>query len=195
MEARPFIIAGLILIAGIGCFVYFLFRQLGSLDEDFVRVTVPGEHLVELKEAGDYTVFHEFKSVIGNRVYSSPESIPGLECSLVSARTGQSIPILATTSNTHYEFGGNKGVSILEFRIDEPGPYRFSGRYVSAGTAPLTVLTIEHGFLKKLLLIIFPAIGILFVSIGIAIVMTVLAILRHQRSVRQNRLVIPDQPR
>ena len=58
-----------------------------------VQVVVPDSSNITLSQPGKYTIFYEYRSVVGNRIYSTGEGIPG-PVNLISTDTGDEIPLL-----------------------------------------------------------------------------------------------------
>jgi hypothetical protein len=49
-----------------------------------IQVVVPGSSDITLSQPVKYTVFYEYRSMVGNRVYSTGEMIPSIQVNLVS---------------------------------------------------------------------------------------------------------------
>ena len=78
-----YVLAGVVLAAGLAGFSLLLFNGLSSLTGGLSQMVVPGQHELVLSETGGYTVFHEYQSVVGNKVYSMAQGgLPGLQCGL-----------------------------------------------------------------------------------------------------------------
>jgi len=178
----PYVVAGLILVVGIASFVFFLLSRLNGLTDELIQVVVPGEQDLTLSEPGNYTIFHEHRSVVGNRVYSSGAPLSGLLCSLTSNATGEPIALTPVSSSSHYDVGGRSGNSVFEFQIVEPGSYHFSARYPGGEQGPATVLAVGHGFMKKILMTVFPAIGIMFGTMALSAGIIVATFLKRRRA-------------
>jgi len=180
----PYVTAGLILLAGIVCFGVFLFHQLSSLDDNLVRFTIPGDKEVSLKEPGQYLIYHEYRSVVDGRVYSGSEGLSGLDVSLSSKKTGEAIPLSVPSATSRYDSGGASGVSLLEFHIQEPGAYRVRAGYAPGQTGAPAVLSINKDFAMKLVLAVFAAIGILFGSIIVSVVIVVWTLIKRNNAAK-----------
>lgn len=159
----------------VGCvlFAWFLFKNLNGLIESLTRVIVPGKTEITLSEPGTYTIFYEYQSVLGNKVYFTGEALSGLECEIVSKTKGSQIPISSSSKDLEYSFGGRKGVSVLEFTIEKPGVYQFSGWYPEG--QPEIVLAMGRGFMDKLVgtIVVGMAIFLASVLIGVAIALRI----------------------
>jgi hypothetical protein len=94
-----------------------------------IQVVVPGSSNITLSQAGKYTIFNEYRSVVGNRIYSTGEEIPSLQVNLVSKETGDEIPLSSASVNRTYTVGSRSGIRLLDFVIDQPGIYELSASY------------------------------------------------------------------
>lgn len=177
----PYITAGLIFLAGVIGFAGFLFWSLAGMGENLIQVVVPGEQELHLKEPGAYTVFHEYRSAVGGRVYSGGEGVSGLECKLTSKKTGAAIPLSPSTSASRYDYGGRSGVSLLEFAIAEPGDYVLKAAYPEGQTGSQAVLAVDHGFIGKILLTVFGGFAILFGSIVVSLSIVVVTLIKRSK--------------
>ena len=184
--------AAVIFIGGWVLFALFLLRSLSKLPEKLQQVVVPGKTDITLAKAGSYTIYHEYRSTIGSRVYSSPRRVSGLQCRLVSEVTGAEIPLSTPLGSSHYSYGSRAGVSLFDFSIDQPGIYEFSGGYSDTGEGPQVVLAIGQGFVGEILLTVFGSLAIVFGCIGLAVAIAVYTAVKRQkaRERAQNRYAI-----
>ena len=84
-----YVVAGTALVTGGAVFAVFLLNGVSGLTEGLTQIVVPGRHELILSETGRYTVFHEYRSVVENRVYSMPKiGLSGLQCDLAFEATG-----------------------------------------------------------------------------------------------------------
>lgn len=177
-------------VFGVGMigFAAFLFFGLRGLGDELPRFVVPGTTELALNRTGTYTIFHESESVVDGRVYA-PADVSGLSVEVVSAETGQSIPLDTPGASSSYTLGGRSGTAVLTFEVEEPGPYRLIASYAN-GSGPETVLAVGHGFGRRLFMTVAGAIAIAFGSAGIALAIAVVTFVRRRRA-RQP----PVQPR
>lgn len=181
-----YVLAGLVFVAGSVGFGLFLFSGLSGLSGGLRQMVVPGQHELTLSGAGDHTVFHEYQSVVGSKVYSTGQGgIAGLRCSLSSKATGQEIPLSPSTVNSTYSVGSRSGVSIFDFSIDSPGDYLFSARYPAGQEGSQAVLTVARGFVEKLLVTILGGLGMMFGGLGIAIAIAVITFVKRRGARRR----------
>ena len=181
-----YVLAGLVLGAGLAGFGLFLFHGISGLTGGMTQVVVPGEHELTLSKTGAYTVFHEYQSVVDKKVYSMTQgAISGLQCSLRSKLSGEEIPLTQSGMNATYSMGSRSGVSVLDFRIDSPGIYVLSAAYSPGSEGPETVLSVGQGFLKQLLLTILGSIGIMFGAVGGAVAIAATTFVKRRKSRKQ----------
>ena len=178
-------LAGVVFIVGGSLFTVFLLNGLSSLTEALTQVVVPVKSDITFPEAGKYTIFYEYQSVVGNRLYFTGERLSGLQCTLASKATGYRIALSRPLTRSTYSLGGRKGVSVLEFNIDRPGIYEFSASYPGGHEGPEVVLAMGQGFLKNLMGTIFGGLAIFFGSGGIAIAIIVATALKRQKVKKQ----------
>jgi hypothetical protein len=57
------------------------------------QAVVPGSSDITLQQTGKYTIFYEYRAMVGNRIYSTGEDIPGIIVNIVSKDTGDEIPL------------------------------------------------------------------------------------------------------
>jgi hypothetical protein len=184
-------VAAIVLGAGVAVFLFLLIgfiNGLAGMPRSMIRVVAPGSFDIRLDKAGEYTIFDEYQSVMGGRVYSHSGGLSGLTCTLTEKATGRSIPLTAPGGSETYSMGSYAGRSLFEFTIATPGDYRLSAEYGGAG-GPDAVLAIGHGFLGNLMRLmaeLFAGVGTLIVSVLLAVVIFIITIVR--RSVAKRRV-------
>jgi len=115
-----------------------------------IQVVVPGSSDITLTQSGKYTVFYEYQSMVGNRIYSTGEDIPDIQVNLVSNDTGAEIPLSSASVTSTYTIGSRSGIGLFDFVIDQPGAYELSASYPAVlgqqqEQGPEIVLAIIHG--------------------------------------------------
>lgn len=179
----PYIAAALIFLIGVGTFVGFLFYRLNGLEDKLLTVVVPGAHDLNLNEPGNYTIFHEYRTVVGDEIYASSSEISRLKVAITS-KTGATVPISPASSASHYDIGGRAGRSAFDFRIDAPGVYRLEAKYAEGQEGPKLVLAVSKGFVGDIVFTVFLGIAILLGSMVLAVAITVVTILKRQKAAR-----------
>ncbi|HUP00608.1 MAG TPA: hypothetical protein VM737_03685 [Gemmatimonadota bacterium] len=185
-----YLIAVVVFILGGILAAAFAFLQLRGLGDEMPQIVVPGSAELVLEEPGAYTIFHEAESFVDGRYYSAAD-VSGLSVEVLSAETGQAVPLEPSGANTTYSLGGRSGRSVLGFEIEAPGAYRFTGSYDDGRSEPQTVLAVGHGFGRKLVLTIVGTIGIGFLAAGLAIAIAVITFVKRRRARRAAGMAVP----
>jgi hypothetical protein len=115
-------------------------RGIASTTDSMQRIVVPGTHTITFDEAGEYRIFHERRSSIDGRTYSTP-STPAMEIAFRAA-DGTGIPLRPVSGET-YSFGSREGQSVFAFPLDQPGRYTLDVQLPQGGGP--TVLAIGRG--------------------------------------------------
>ncbi len=130
-----------VLMVGLVLFAILL-RTPGKAIPPEIQIVVPGARDLYLPEAGKYTIFYEYLSIIDDKTYSTGESLSPMLAGLQS-RQYYKIFELSTPSRTmRYKEGGRAGVSIFEFEIEYPGNYLFYTEYAGDVNGPDVVFAI-----------------------------------------------------
>ncbi len=157
-----------IILIGIISFMVLLTTGLNSsMSKINNQVVVPGTEIINLNEAGKYSIYLEHRSIVDGEVYETKD-ISGLVCKLTDMKTGEVIQLGNSTVNSNYSLSGREGRSLFDFTIDEPGEYEITGLYES-GAGEEVVLAFGKGFAGSLTKTILSSIGMLFASFGLAI--------------------------
>jgi hypothetical protein len=171
-------LAGLLVLLGIALFSQFLISRLQDLGGDLRQVVVPGTANLALDEAGEYTIFHERRSVIDGQYYASSD-ISGLRVTLTGPG-GAAIPLDRPAMSSRFTVGGREAFSIFTFRIEQPGTYRLTAAYPDGRIEPKAVLSVGHDFMAGLLTTIFGAIAIGFATFGLGIAIFVVTLVKRR---------------
>lgn len=174
-------LAGVVFVAGWVLFALLLIKSLSGLGAKLQQVVVPGEADITLRERGEYRIFYEYQSVVGNRVYSTEENLSGLKCDLVSKATNSKIALSPSSVNSTYELDGRSGKAVFQFSIDQPGVYQLSAGYPKGQQGPEIVLAVGKDFTARLLLTIFGGIALVFASFAIAVAIALIAFLKRSK--------------
>lgn len=179
-------LAALVFVCGWVFFGLFLFKNLSGLSDKLQQVVVPGKAELTLRNPGEYTIYHEYRSVVGSKIYSTEESLSGLECALASKTTGQTVRLSRSSVSSSYSVGGRSGVAVLDFTIAQPGVYELSAGYAEGHNGPEAVLAVGQGFATGILTTVFGGLAIVFGSMGIALAIVLVTVV--QRSNARKRL-------
>jgi hypothetical protein len=156
-------LAILIMFAGSAVFVIFLIQGLSGLTRGMTQIIVPGTHEIMLHEAGTYTVYYEYKSFVNGKVYTTGETLRGLQCMVKEKATNSEIELSSATSASNYSMGSRSGTAIFQFTVKTPGAYEFHAWYSGTDGQDI-VLAIGRDFTMKLFSMILASIAILFGS-------------------------------
>lgn len=84
----------------------------------------PGETSIEITKAGDYTLWHETKTVIDGQFMSFPDDIPsGTTIKITKQPESTAVP-LRKDSSTTMESGGTRRISVGQLTLTTPGQYQ-----------------------------------------------------------------------
>lgn len=146
-------------------------KAFGLIDKSFIRILVPGVRTVALPAPGTYTIFFEHQSELNGKNYSSSEdALDGLELSITSAETGESVDVHAAGVSGTYSWGSREGRALLSFHVDRAGWYQFTAALPDEDDEVRQfVLAIAKGFTKYIFLLIGMIFG-LVVTVIITIV-------------------------
>ena len=186
-------LAALVFVAGWVLFALFLYKNLSGMGAKLQQVVAPGEANLTLREPGHYTIFYEYRSVVGDRVYATNESLSGLECVVVSKGTSAKVVLWPSAINSNYEFGGRSGRSVLEFNIDQPGVYALTAAYPQGQPGPEVVLAVGKDFTAGLLTTVFGSIALVFGAIGIALAIALVTLIKRSKA-KKRLLAYPSGP-
>ena len=147
---KMYVLAGFFLFLGTGLFLVIFFNS-GILEEDFIAV-VPGTHELKIENTGNYTIFHEYRTVIDGKIYVNEPNIPGLVVALTEKESGQPLQLSPTGMNASYAVNGREGFGVLDFTIERPGTYILEGWYEGSTEGNNAVLAIKSGFVGSMLM-------------------------------------------
>jgi hypothetical protein len=178
-------LAAVVFVGGWVFFGIFLFKNLSGLADQLQQVVVPGKFQLNLPSPGKYTIYYEYESVVGSKVYSTGRNFSGLEVTLAAGATGDQIALSRTSVDSRYSMGGRSGAAVFDFTIDRPGAYELAAHYPEGEEGPEVVLAVGQGFAGRILTTVFGALGIVFGSMALAVALAVItAVRRHNAKKR-----------
>ena len=161
-----------------------------------IQVVVPGSSDITLSQPGKYTVFYEYRSMVGNRVYSTGETIPSIQVNLVSKDTGDEVPLSSASVNRTYAIGSRSGVGLFDFVIDQPGTYELSASYPGQQEeGQEIVLAIIHtSVIEKIFSSIMgtvtSAIAIMFIPFVVGVTIIIITFIKRRKARARTRTTI-----
>jgi hypothetical protein len=174
-------LAVLIIIVGFVAFAGYLFSGVSSTGSGMMQMTAPGNAEMDLKEPGEYTIYYESQSYFNGSVYNTAGRIPGLQFSVSEKASGQTIATRTATGTT-YSMGSRFGQSITAFTVERPGIYWINTTYPKE-PGPEVVLAVGKGFVEGIFYLVIVALVILFGSIVIAAVITIVTYTRRRKAI------------
>jgi hypothetical protein len=162
-----FVVAGLIAVAGFVGAAFYLVPRIAAADARMMRVVVPGNAVLVFDRRGPYMIYHEKKSTVDGRYYSS-ENVDGLSLGLTAEATGAPVKLVEPATSRSYTIGNRSGTSIYAFTLDQPGRYRLAANLAGGRGDAKAVLAIDQGMFGAMLGTIFGAIAIVFAGLGVA---------------------------
>jgi hypothetical protein len=177
-----FVVAGLIALAGFAGALFYVMPRLGAADADMIRAVVPGNAVLTLDKAGQYTIYHEKKSTVDGRYYAS-ETVSGLRLRLTDQATGTPVKLTEPAVAANYTIGNKTGSSIYAFTIDRAGRYRLAADLAEDRSEPKAVLSIEQGMLGEMFSLIFGTMAIAFAGLGVAGAIVLAVLWRRSKAV------------
>lgn len=176
-----FVVAAVIGIGGFVTAGFQLFSGLGDFEGRMKQVVMPGSVTLDLGEAGTYTVFHERRSVVDGKSYSS-DSTAGLRLS-VFAPDGTELNLTPSSGST-YTFNGREGRSLSTFQVVTPGQYRVTGTLPNGRTEPKIVLALGVGVLGGMFKMIGLSIAFAIGGVAIAALIVILTVIGRSKARR-----------
>ena len=132
---------------------------------------MPGEHTLDL-EPGDYTIFYEYRSVVGGRVYSTADAPLNMNVRLWRDDDGREVELSNPTGSYEYSIESRSGVSLLEFEVETAGTYRIAAEH-AGGDRRQVVFAVGQYRLKTVLIRVGLAIAAAIAAIGLGIFLIV----------------------
>lgn len=157
-------IGAILLVVGFILLRVFLYTQAKrTLPE--IQIIVPGVSEFYLPQPGEYTIFYEYESIIGEKIYSTGESPPEMIVWLQSKQDYRKIDLSKPSRAKKYKIRKRTGVSIFEFKVKDSGNYLLFTEYPYGATGHDVVFAI--GKFKRLRIIL-KGVGIYLATLIIA---------------------------
>ena len=136
-----YVIGIAVLIIGLVIFAILL-RTPGEAVPPEIRIVLPGSRDLYLPQAGKYTIFYEYLSIIGDKTYSTGEQLSPMLVGLQSRQYYKIFELSSPSRRMRYKAGGLAGVSLFEFEIESPGNYFLFAEYEDDVSGPDVVFAI-----------------------------------------------------
>lgn len=133
-----------VIAAGYIAFMALLLTGLIGANQDLVRFRAPGETMITLPSAGEYTIFHEYRSLFGGERHEVAPELKGLRCTLEHTATGTVLEAKPVEAISTYSARGHKGLSVLRVTVSEPGAYRVVAQFADDAQPVETILSMAQ---------------------------------------------------
>lgn len=157
------IIFGLI---GMGLMVGVVFSFIDLFKDTGTQILAPGATVVTIEKPGDYTMWHESKTMIDGQFMSFDDDLPsGTTIQVFKKPKGMQIPLRAAGAS-RMDKGGITRVSVGELHFTQPGEYEVE----VTGLSEKRVLYLEEAkFMKSFISIMLYGFGsMLFLIAAVA---------------------------
>ena len=171
-------------VIGIGFFGYILFHGITHATDSLTQIVVPGRTELNLQR-GQYSVFLEEQSMVNGKIYSTTESIAGLECRVTSVQSGSAVPIEKASMNTTYSVNGRSGHSVLEFPIQQDGRYAFGCDFGENSKGPEVVVAVGSGVGEAITSTVLGGLAAFFGGNGAGVAVVLIVVIRRMRNKKQ----------
>jgi len=160
-------LAVLIIIIGFAAFAGFMYQGILNIQNDLIQMKAPGTSMLNLSEAGEYTIFYENRSYLNGSIYSTADQMPKLHVSLKDMATGSDLVLHPPDESITYSLGDRNGRSVMAFDVIRPGVYQINASYFGSEGGEF-VLAVGKGIEQGMLSSIIFSIAALISSIALA---------------------------
>jgi len=135
---RTWALISVIFIAAVLVFLRLVFTgAMGSLEERYYRLEVPGSMELPHMGAGHYYVFHQFDKSRDSKEDIRPAGIERLDMTLTALSDGEQVKLNRVGEPLRFVIRRTVCDAVYEFDVKNPGGYRFNADYpqgVTGGT-------------------------------------------------------------
>jgi len=181
-------------LMGSGLFIWFLYNGITHLADDYQQFIIPGMATIEFDEPGNYTIFHEYRSTVGERQFNSDADIQDFNFRLTNLKSGREIVLKHSRTNASYEFENRDGYTVFDFEINNPGDYLFEAWYPGSSNEEETVVAIGKGFMKSLMITIIGSIAIFIIGWAAGTAIIVITLARRKKNKKMMKAYSSGQP-
>ena len=138
----------LLAIIGVALNIVAVVSLVGSFRDSGTSFLAPGEASVTITKPGDYTLWHETKTLIDGQFMTFPDDLPsGTTIKVFKRPEGVLVP-LRRGGATSMESGGTRRISVGQLTFSSPGEYQV----VVTGLGEKRAFYLEEGkFLRMFL--------------------------------------------
>lgn len=173
-------LSALVALAGIAFFTWLVWWQVNGVAGDLQRVIVPGSTDVTVRHPGKYFIYHEYRDVEGDRLFSTTPGIAGLRVTLTDKSSQKPVALKPAGVTTSYSLGGHDAVAVLEFQAATEGTFTLAASYPDGARSPLAVLAVGPAFGGRLAAVITGGVVLLLLTLGVGIWLALLTYNRRR---------------
>jgi hypothetical protein len=181
-----FLLAVLIAVAGFATFGWFIISGVSELGGGLTQMVAPGSAILNLSEAGEYTIFIESMTTVNGKFYRTGEQVPGLQIHVTESSSGSELAVYPAPANLSYSLGGRFGRSIMAFKVLRPGIYRINASYPRE-EGPEVVLAVGNGLAGAIFKTVFEALAICFGSLIAAAAIALAVYTRRKKALERQK--------
>ena len=139
-------LAAMILIAGIGGGLLWLFQTMTNVPSDAIQFRTPGKRTFELIHPGTYVLWHDAPAVFQGQAYDNGSDLPeGLSISLANADSGEEV-FMRRSVGTRRLSDKHVRHTVGKFDVDIPGDYELT----VAGDDKVRIFAMGPSYMGKL---------------------------------------------
>jgi hypothetical protein len=178
-DRRWYVLAAIIAVAAIGGGILYVKIAEPKMEaERLLRVSLPGEADITLREGGTHIIFFEQRAGRGEFVSPSQVQI----AVTVRASGNRIIPTVRPGGSFTYRLAQVSGTSVLAFAADA-GRYNVVARYDGAPGPPAAV-TIDDGFMMGFTVMVAGTVVACMLGLGVAALIIGIVYIRRRRASR-----------
>ena len=185
VDKSPLVLGIVVILVGVGLFVYFLLTGIFHITDNLTQVLVPGEADLSLRANLKYTIFLEEQSVVNGQIFSIRQTPNGLKCHVQGESTSAEVPLRPSQTSLNYNVNGRSGHSVLEFTPQAAGTYHLTCGYEEGQLGPKVVLAVGSGFGQKLVSTLIKCFAAMFGGGILGAVLLISAFRKLQRAKKQ----------
>ena len=184
-RARYYGIGVTFLVLAVLVGVRFYGQRIETIPLALTQGVVPGSIDLHFPKAGHGTIFLEYRSVVGDGLFLTPDDPGNLACTLVSATTGEEVGLEPALVPIRYALDRRSGRALYDFWIETAGIYRLRGAYPPGTTGGSMVLAGGYGLLGDLSSTILGSLGVALGLAAVGVVALAIVAVRRSRTRRE----------
>lgn len=179
-------LGALIFFAGTALTALIIITQFYRYFEEPQQFLIPGSGTIMFEKAGAYTIYYEYLSEYNDRKFDTGKAFIDVEPELINNKTGEKVYLSrARITFNRYIFGAHRdAIALLNFRIDDPGEYRFDASLVNSTPETKLILSIAPDYIRIALVTLAWSLPLLFITIIASIVAMLVTYFKRREAVK-----------